>query len=164
MSVAGPVPQTHLAAGGKLRTDPPGRMTGLTYVEVLVATLLIVTTLVPALEALQPGIAGTGIHETLSEDNYQLIARLEEVLAEPFVDLDDAGTAAGNATTPTSYSDVFTYPDGRQVARNVFLARYDGDNADTDNDPFTGTDDGLLWLRVEMAGPALSMEILTSAY
>jgi len=142
----------------------PGKMAGLTYVEVLVATLLIVTTLVPALEALQPGIAGTGIHETLSEDHYQLIARLEEVLAEPFADLDNAETAAGNSTTPTSYSDVFTYQAGRQITRNVFLSRYDGDNADTDNDPFTGTDDGFLWVRVEIAGTVLSMEALTSAY
>jgi hypothetical protein len=139
-------------------------MAGLTYVEVLIATLLIVTTLVPALEALQPGIAASGIHETLSEDHYQLIARLEEVLAEPFVDLDDAATAAGNPTTATVYSDVFTYQAGRQITRNVFLSRYDGDNADTDNDPFTGTDEGFLWVRVEIAGSVFSMETLTSAY
>lgn len=164
MSVAGPAPQTHPVAACHLCMARPGNMAGLTYVEVLIATVLIVTTLVPALEALQPGIAGTGIHETLVEDHYQLTARLEEVLAEPFADLDAAATAAGNANTPTSYSDVFSYPDGRQVIRNVFLSRYDGDNADTDNDSFTGTDDGLLWLRVELAGSAFSVETLTSAY
>lgn len=140
------------------------KMAGITYMEVLIATLLIVITLVPALEALQPGIAGTGIHETLAEDYYQLTARLEEVLAEPFANLDDAATVAGNSTTPTTYSDVVTYPDGRQITHNVFLSRYDGDNADTDNDPFTGTDEGLLWVRVEIAGSMLSMETLASEY
>ena len=30
----------------------------------------------------------------------------------------------------------------------VFLSRYDGDNADADDNSFTGTDEGLIWLRV----------------
>ena len=145
-------------------TGQARRVAGLTYVEVLVATLLIVTALVPAMEALQPGIAGAGIHKTLAEDHYQLVGRLEAVLAEPFADLDDAATAAGDRSVPTSYSDVFTYPDGREITRNVFLSRYDADNADADDNPFTGTDPDLLWVRVEIAGYALSIEGLASAY
>ena len=50
-------------------------MAGITYMEVLIATVLIVITLVPALEALQPGIAGSGIHETQAEDHYQLVCQ-----------------------------------------------------------------------------------------
>jgi hypothetical protein len=46
----------------------------------------------------------------------------------------------------------------------VFLSRYDGDNADTDNDHFTGTDDGLLWLQVRIAGTGASIESLVSDY
>ena len=135
-------------------------MTGFSYVEVLIAVVLIVVALVPAMEALQPGIAGSGIHEIIAEDHYQLAGKLEQVLVEPFGQLNSAAKAAGSRTTPTSYQDVFTYADGRQITRNVFLARYDGDNADTDNDPFTGTDDGLLWVRVAIAGTGIALESL----
>lgn len=136
------------------------KVAGFSYVEVLIAISLIAITLVPAMEALQPGIAGSAIHEIIAEDHYQLTGRFEQVLAEPFADLDSAAAAAGNATTPTAYSDVFSYPDGRQISRNVFISRYDGDNADADNDPFTGTDAGLLWLQITIAGTGLRFESL----
>jgi Tfp pilus assembly protein PilV len=140
------------------------KMAGLTYLEVLVATMLLVTALLPALEALGPSVAGTAVLENLTEDHYQLNARLEAVLAEPFADLDAAAVAAGSPTTPSSYSDVYTYADGRQITRSVFLSRYDGDNADADDDPFTGTDADLLWVRVEIPESALDIDALTSAY
>jgi type II secretory pathway pseudopilin PulG len=142
-----------------VRTTPT-RMAGFSYVEVLIAVVLIVVALVPALDALIPGVAGSGIHETLAEDHYQLTGRLEQVMVEPYGQLNSAAVAAGSPTTPTSYSDVFTYANGRQISRNVFIARYDGDNADADNDPFTGTDDGLLWVRVSIAGTDRSIESL----
>jgi hypothetical protein len=137
-------------------------MSGFSYVEVLVATTLIVLALVPALDALIPGISGSDIHESLAEDHYRLAGRLEQVLVEPFHDLQTEAIAAGNPSTPTAYSDVYTYADGRQITRDVFLSRYDGDNADADNDPFTGTDDGLLWVRIAIAGTGMSIESLIS--
>lgn len=142
----------------------PTRMTGFSHVEVLIAVVLIVIALVPALDALIPAIAGSGIHETIAEDHYQLTGKLEQVLVEPFGQLNSAANAAGSATTPTTYSDVVTYANGRQINRNVFIARYDADNADADNDPFTGTDDGLLWVRVAIAGTGMSIESLVSEY
>lgn len=146
-------------------TKKHSNMAGFSYVEVLVATVLIAIVLVPAMESLLPGIAGSGIHETFAEDHYRLTGRLEEILAEPYADLDAAGIVAGNETTPTiSYSDVFTYADGRQITRNIFISRYDGDNADADNNPFTGIDDGLLWVSATIAGSALRLETLTSVY
>ena len=145
-------------------TALPARMAGLTYIEVLISTLLIVVTLVPAMQALYPAVAGAGINESGVEDHYQLVGRLEELLAESFADLDAAATAAGDETTPTSYSNTVTYADGRQITRNVFLSRYDADNADTDNDPFTGTEDSLLWMRVEIAGSADGLETLLSVF
>ena len=138
----------------------PTRMTGFSYVEVLIAVVLIVVALVPALDALIPGVAGSGIHETLAEDHYLLTGRLEQVMVEPYGQLNSAAVAAGSPTTPTMYSDLFTYPNGRQITRNVFLSRYDADNADADNDPFTGTDDGLLWVRVAIAGTGMVIESL----
>ena len=151
--------------GNVKRSRYPGQntqMAGFSYVEVLVATVLIAVVLVPAMDSLVPAVTGSGIHETYTEDRYQLIALFEEVLAEPLTDLDAAATAAGNPDTATSYSDIFTYGNGRQITRNVFLSRYDGDNADSDNDPFTGIDEGLLWVRVEIANTTLSIESLSS--
>jgi hypothetical protein len=137
---------------------------GFAYIEVLIATLLIVVTLLPAIQALYPAVAGAGIHGSRVADHYQLTGRLEELLAEPFADLDAAATAAGSETTPTTYTDTVTYADGRQITRNVFLSRYDSDNADADNNPFTGTEADLLWLRVEIAGTTDGMESLLSVY
>ena len=135
---------------------------GLSYIEVLVATVLIATALVPALEALQSGIQASQIHRVQTENRYLLTAKMEDVLAEPFADLDAAAVAAGDASTPTSYSDTVSASDGRQVNRQVYLSRYDGDNADGDNDPFTDIDEGLLWVRVEIPGTTQALESLTS--
>jgi len=146
-----------------VRTNP-ANMTGFSYVEVLVAVSVIVIALVPALDALIPGVAGSGIHETLAEDHYQLVGKLEQTLTEPFGQLNSAAKVAGSPATPTTYSDMFTYADGRQINRNVFIARYDGDNADGDDDPFTGTDDGLLWVLVTIAGTGMRIESLLSEY
>jgi hypothetical protein len=139
-------------------------LAGFAYVEVLIATLLIVVTLLPALQALYPAVAGAGIHGSRVADHYRLVGRMEELLAEPFADLDAAATTAGSETTPTAYSDTVTHADGRQITRNVFLSRYDGDNADSDNNPFTGPEDDLLWIRVEIAGTADGLESLLSVY
>ena len=141
------------------------KMAGFSYVEVLIATVLIAIVLVPAMDALLPGMAGGGIHESRTEDHYRLLAKIEEVLVEPFSDLDAAAIAAGSPTTATlSYSDIFTYPDGRQITRNIFISRYDADNADADDDTFTGVDEGLLWVRGTIAGSSLRIETLTSVY
>ncbi len=137
---------------------------GFSYTEVLVATVLIAIALVPALEALQPAIQGAGIHEHYAEDHYLLSAMMEELLAEPFAELEAAALAAGDATTPTTYSDIVNTAHGRSLTRQVYLSRYDGDNADGDDDPFTDTDDGLLWVRVELEGSHLALESLTSLY
>ena len=137
-------------------------MAGFSYVEVLVATVLIAVTLVPAIEAFSPGINSADYTQSLVEDRYQLSAKLEEVLAASFADIDTAATMAGSPTIASSYSDTVTYPSGKQIVRNVFLSRYDGDNADTNNNPFDGIDAGLIWLRVEIDGTSLSLESLIS--
>lgn len=121
---------------------------GLSYIEVLVASVLIAVSLVPALEALQPGIQGSQIHEDNNEDHYQLVAKMEEVLAEPYIDIQAAALLAASPSTASSYSDTVTLHDGRQISRSVFLSHYDADNADADNDPFTGTEVDLIWIKV----------------
>jgi len=123
----------------------PSKQFGLTLVEVLVTMTLLVILLVPAMRALQISVTGAEVHADLAADQFRLTSRMEELLAEPFVGLEAAALAAGSPGTATSYSET-AGPPGRLI---VYLSPYDGDNADADDDPFTGTDSGLLWIQVE---------------
>lgn len=136
---------------------------GFTYIEVLVATILIALALVPAIDSLSSGLQGSRIHETHAMDFNHLTAKLEDVLAKPYSSLEAAAIAAGGKGTPSSYTDTITTADGRSLTREVFLAAYDGDNVD-DSDPFTGGDPGLIWVQVRLAGTAHSVESLASSY
>ena len=131
---------------------------GLSYVEVLVASVLISLILFPALEALYPGIQGAAINKTQTIDHFYLQDKMEQSLALPFTQLEATAIAIADSTLATGYSDSVITPDGRSITRQVFLATYDGDNADGDNDPFTGADPGLLWLRVSIAQSVLALE------
>ncbi|MCP4982106.1 MAG: type II secretion system protein [Gammaproteobacteria bacterium] len=132
------------------------RQAGFSYVELLVATLLIVVLLVPALEAMQSGIQGSGIHTELAQNQYRMIAKMEQTLALSFSELLEQADLVADSTVliPAPYSDTA----GTESRRLVFLARYDGDNADADDDPFSGTDAGLLWLRVTIENSSRSLE------
>lgn len=138
------------------------RMSGLTYVEVLIATALIAITMVPAIEALKPATLGMSIHEEQTVQHYELTARLEQVLARPFSELDDEAVAISN---PTVASAIYSDTAGQANRRLVYLSRYDADNADGNNNFFdAGVDEGLLWVRVEFEGTVQAIESLTSAY
>ncbi len=132
----------------------PLRQRGLTLVEVLVSVVLLAVLLVPAISALQTGIVGAQVHADVSTSHYRLTSQVEALLADPFADLLDAAIAAGGPGTPTSYSELAGSP-GRLV---VYLSPYDGDNADSDDDPFTGTEPGLLWIRVEIEDSVHAVE------
>ena len=77
-------------------------------------------------------------------------------MVEPFSDLSDAAIVAGSPTTPTTYSDA-AGPADRIL---VYLSPWDGDNADADDDPFTGTEADLLWIRVEIDGSVLALQTI----
>ncbi len=127
---------------------------GLTLVEVLVSVVLLAILLVPAINALQTSIVGAEVHSDVALSHYRLTSAIEELLAEPFVDLADAATAAGGPTALSSYSEAAGTP-GRLL---VYLSFYDGDNADSDDNAFTGTETDLLWLRVEIEGGVNALE------
>ena len=127
---------------------------GLTLAEVLVAMVLLALVLLPAMQALRTSVTGADVHNDLANNHFRLTSRMEELLAESFTDLEAAAVAAGTPSAVTSYSEP-AGPPGRLL---VYLAAYDGDNADADDDPFTGTDPGILWLRVEAEGTAHSLE------
>lgn len=143
-------------------TNPIKKNAGFSYVEILLATVLIAVALVPAVDALMPAVNGSAIHGNRLADHYELTAKLEDVLAQPFNELNTVATAAGSKAVATSYSDTVIYANGKQINRNVYLSLYDSDNADADNNPFTGTEAGLMWVRVEIAGTAGALETLTS--
>lgn len=128
---------------------------GLTMVEVLVAVSLLAVLLVPALHALHTGFIGVEIHTDYSRNHYRLVSRMETVLSESHSDLE---AAAAGPSTPSSYSDVAGPPDRILV----YIAPYDVDDADTDADPFTGADDGVLWVRVAIEGSVLDLASLAT--
>ncbi|MCU7935396.1 MAG: hypothetical protein KZQ99_11015 [Candidatus Thiodiazotropha sp. (ex Dulcina madagascariensis)] len=134
------------------------RAAGFSYTEVLVATFLIAITLVPALESLTSGIQGSSLHSAQAADHYRLIGKLEEVLSKSFDELGQEADVVGGPTVIVStYSDAV----GTEGRRLVYLARYDGDNADADNDPFTGIDQGLLWVQVHLDDSSAVVQTLT---
>lgn len=145
-------------SGCERRRQPQVR-SGFSYVEILVAMSLIAIALIPAMDALRVGVTATTVQETRVTNHYELIGRLEQVLAEPFAALSTAAGLAGDEVTPTSYSD----PIGSDPRILVFLGRYDLDNADADDNPFTGADPGVLWVRVELEGSLQSFESLMSS-
>jgi Tfp pilus assembly protein PilV len=134
------------------------RQAGLSYVEALLAVVVLAFALVPALESLQVAFTGATVQETVVLWQQQLATRMENTLAEPFASLDGAALAAGSELTPSSYSDAAGAPD--RVL--VFLSRYDADNADADADPFTGTDEGILWVRVAIENTPYELTTLVA--
>ncbi|MCH9694095.1 MAG: prepilin-type N-terminal cleavage/methylation domain-containing protein [Gammaproteobacteria bacterium] len=131
---------------------------GLTLVEVLVSMVLLSILLIPAVSALQVGIVGSEIHSDVATSQSRLTSQLEQLLAEPFADLAAAATAAGGPTSASSYSEP-AGPTGRVL---VYLSFYDGDNADADDDPFTGTEEDLLWIRVDLEDTIYTLQTITA--
>ena len=143
-----------------LRANRKNREQGFTYVEVIVAVLLMSLALVPALNAIRQSTAVSKGQQSLIANTYAVFSKMEYILAQPYESLSLAAIAAGGATNPSSYSDPVATP-GRRL---VFLALYDGDNADGDNQPLTGGDPGLLWVKVELEGEDMAMESLASQF
>lgn len=129
------------------------RERGLSYVEVLIAVVMVAVCLVPALDALRDGLSAADTQRLQVVNQQRLKARLEEVLANRFVTLDAAAMAAGNnpAASVAAYSDAAGSADRLLVT----LYRYDGSGP-------TGSDSGLLWVKVAIEGSSLSLDTLKS--
>lgn len=125
-----------------------GRATGFAYVEVLVALVLVLTALVPALEALQSGVRGSQALGAIAARDAALREKMEEVLAKPF-DALNAETFLSGGNTTTSVSAALSDSAG-QERRIVILYR-------TDGSAVSSADTGLLRVRVayEIGGTAL---------
>ena len=134
------------------------RQRGFGYIEALVAVVLLAIAIVPALDALSNAMRGAPTADR-DDDLWQAVAnKLSDVAGTRFDDLDSAATTAGSATTASSLSDA----SGTTPRVMVYLSRYDGDNADGDNDPFTGTDADLIWIRAAITDPPVEMTTLVT--
>lgn len=138
-------------------TRPGYRHTGFSYIEVLIAVVLVGVSLAPALDALKTGMMAASTTASVADDEFYLKSKMEQVLAQPFADLDAAAQVAGSSGVATSYSD----PSGVR-RRLVYISRYDADNADADNNRFTGTEANLLWVQVQFEGTTASLTTLSS--
>lgn len=120
---------------------------GLSYVEVVVATILVVVALVPAMNALQGATIGSGVHQSEAVKQQQLQSKMEEVLARPFGELyAQTYLAGGNTVAPNA-----ALSDGAVVGRRVVvLYRFSGS-------ALTSADSGLLRIQVgfDAGGPTL---------
>ncbi len=132
---------------------------GISYPEVLAAVVMMAVLLVPAIEALRSALFSSVSHEQLLLEHYALRSKVEDLLSRPFGELEI--NAAGEAT-PSALSDAYLLANGSSVQRDVYIAAHDMDNADADNNPRTGTDDGALWLRVSIPNSNHSIEWVVS--
>ena len=134
------------------------RQSGVSYVEVLIAALLISISLLPMMDAMSGATASGGAHELAAIRHTHLLGKMEDVLAEPYSAL-EAAVIAPLAVAPvilSSYSDL----PGTTNRRLVYLSFYDGDNADSDDNPFTGMEPDLIWVRTQIEGTQVAVETL----
>ena len=143
---------------------PYCRQRGLSYVEVLIAVVIVAVCLVPALDALRDGIRAAEVQGSQTVSQQRLKTRFEEVLANRFSTLDAAAMAAGNSPGATlavcSGTTVVVCSDPPGTDRLlVTLYRYDSSAATA-----TVNDTGLLWVNVAIAGSNLSLDTLRSRW
>lgn len=140
---------------------------GFLYIEVLVASLLIALAMIPAMNALQTGVASINIHQSLVTQQYNRLSKMEQLQSEPFNNLLTEAAEAGSKSTISSYSDA----PGSVNRRLVYLSLYDADadpfsltdpNSDGDNNIYTGSTANLIWIRVETEGTPQGLETLIS--
>ncbi|OIQ96181.1 hypothetical protein GALL_218100 [mine drainage metagenome] len=131
------------------------RQGGLSYVEALIAVVIFAVCLVPAVDALRDGLSAADALRPQAVNQQRLEARLEEVLANRFATLDDAAMAAGNS--PSAIAAAYSDAAGGTDRLLVTLYRYDGSG-------LTGSDSGLLWVRVAIEGSSLSLDTLRTRW
>jgi len=117
------------------------RESGFSYAELLVAIALVAVLLTPAMQAVQTSALAAAAQRDDLANRQRIKARMEEVLARPYVALDAAAVAAGNSPSATiaDLSDAGGTPAYPPV--QVTIYRYDGSAP-------SAADAGLLWVRV----------------
>lgn len=137
------------------RLSPRLKQPGFTYTEVLLSAVLLAVLVVPALQALQTGIAG-GATQSVAERSPILSAKMEEVLSNPFPELYAATYVSGANTTGVNatYSDAV----GATDRRVVVLYRYDASAK-----ALSANDTGLLYVSVYYSAESTANALNTLA-
>ncbi len=131
---------------------------GFSYVEILLSVVLLTALLVPALQALQSGVAG-GQSPSLAARQLTLRDKMEQLLAKPFADLYAQTYLPGGNTTSANGS--LSDPAGAPNRRNVVLYRYDASTQ-----ALSWNDTGLVFVSVyyEAEGSANGLNTLAGRW
>ena len=145
------------ATTSPIRTRSPLRSgaTGLAYIEVMVALVVVVIALVPALNAMQLGLRGSQWLGAIAVRDTSLRGKMEEVMARPFDTL-NAETFLSGGNTTTSVSTALSDAAG-SARRIVILYR-------TDGSAVSASDTGLVRVRVAYEAGGTALETLRSKW
>ena len=126
---------------------------GFSYVEVLVALVLLAIGIVPATDAVRYSLAAPQMAQAAIQSLQCVKNHMEKILAEPYQNLANA------AGLITAASTVYSLPaDAQCAARNVYLSFYTpGPTAG-----FVAINSGLLYVTVATPGTALTLSTLVA--
>lgn len=131
--------------------------TGFAYVEVLVAAVVLAIALIPASDAFRAASRQAELSREMLLQHYRALASLEVTQTRTFGQLvSEANSTSG--TTPSTWSDA----SGSAYRRLVYVARFDFDNADNDNNDATGVDNGVIRIRVLVEGTPINLYAIAS--
>lgn len=141
------------AAGGRVvrRGTLPERQKGLTYVETVLAVILLAACLVPALQAVGDRTGRQTMLEEIGRQTRCLKEAMERTAIEPYSSLLSAAKSLyslGSFLEPTIYS--LAADTSCPYQRNVYILRYDPVLVD----PFTSLSDDMLYVRAEIPNGA----------
>lgn len=126
---------------------------GFSLAEVLAVIIVLGLVMGPATDILRSALQVETINRSALEAHYHLIDHTEFLLAEPF---DSLAAAVRGESQESRYSDAVGVPNRRLV----FISPFDADNADADNDESSGTDAGILKIRVLIENTATEVSVL----
>lgn len=137
------------------RPRPQRHRSGFSYIEVVLALLLLGVCVAPAVDAVKNAVAAPQIAEDAARALLCVNSHVEKILAEPYQNLLNA---AGDITVAsTTYS---LAADADCPARNVYIARYNPDATPS----FVASDTGLLYLTVSSPDPSVTPPGTTFAF
>ena len=128
---------------------------GLAYIEVIVALVIVVVALVPALNAMQSGLRGSQLLGAIAARDTSLRGKMEEVMAKPFDTL-NAETFLSGGNTTASVSTALSDAAGAE-RRIVILYR-------TDGSAVSASDTGLVRVRVAYEAGGTALESMRSKW
>ena len=132
----------------------PNFQHGLSYTEVLIAIALVALIAWPTAQSIQTSLAVAQQSVDDTTFRFAMLSLVETTLASDYASLEQR---AGTQSAP-----ILSEPLGANDTLDLYIAPWDIDNADFDDDPGTGVDDDVLWIRVALRNRPLSFETLVT--